>query len=431
MYLEKIIIENFRPFNELKINFNSKLNVFIGLNGAGKTAILDSIAIAFVPYIAKLTKSIWTKQLALKDSDIHIGKQKTTINIEIVNNNINNWLVSKKLSDKKIIGDFKILNQNIEQILNNLDNNNLLNLPIIAYYSTSRMIFDNTIKISLNKSRYEFNQFLAFENCLFTGINSFNNFILWFENEEGYEDKIRLDKDSKYRNPKLQTIRNAIELFLNNFESNKVSFKNIRIKKERNENNIKYYSSIVSSLVITKNETDFQLEQLSSGEKMMLMLIVDIARRLTIANPLLDNPLFGEGIILIDEIDLHLHPQWQREIIGALNATFPNCQFIITTHSPQVLSKIKKENIFVIEDNKIIEEPSNTYGKDSNSILYEIFNTLERPKNVQDKLDNCFKFIETEKFDNAKEILIELVNILGEDDSQVIKIKSLLTFYQE
>lgn len=436
MQLDNIYIENFRPFKRLNIDLHPKMNVFIGLNGSGKTAILDSIAISFIPFISKLSKvNLFPREnlLLLKDADIHIGSDKLIITayINYGKSDACKWSQSREIGSNRNFNNFEYLNKYIKDFLLNLEENPSSNLPIISYYSTSRMNFDDTFKVSSNKSRYEYNQFLAYNKSLFTGVNSFNDFIVWFEDEEGYEDKMRLDKDPDYRNPKLQTVRNAIETFLNSFESNRVVFKNIRIKKERNENSIKYHSPIVSSLVISKNETDFQLEQLSSGEKMMIMLIVDIARRISIANPSLQNPLLGEGIIIIDEIDLHLHPQWQREIVPALNKTFPNCQFIITTHSPQVLSKIKKENIFIIEDDKILTNPPNTYGKDTNSILYEIFNTLERPKHIQDKFTKCYKLIETENFDKAREILTDLSNVLDEDDSEIVKIKSLLTFYEQ
>jgi predicted ATP-binding protein involved in virulence len=86
---------------------------------------------------------------------------------------------------------------------------------------------------------------------------------------------------------------------------------------------------------------------LSDGEKCLLAMVGDLARRLAIANPDYPDALQGEAIVLIDEIELHLHPSWQRNIIPALKRTFPKCQFIITTHSPQVLSYIQPKNIYL------------------------------------------------------------------------------------
>lgn len=98
----------------------------------------------------------------------------------------------------------------------------------------------------------------------------------------------------------------------------------------------------------------------------------DLTRRLVLANPSLDDPLLGEGIVLIDEIELHMHPKWQRRIIGVLKEVFPNIQFIITTHSPQVLGEIgegfklyKLENL----DGLSITEYDRLDGWDNNDIL--------------------------------------------------------------
>ena len=162
---------------------------------------------------------------------------------------------------------------------------------------------------------------------------------------------------------------------------------------------------------------------------MLLMLVTDLARRLAIANPGLGvDALQGQGIVLIDEIDLHLHPQWQRMVIPSLTRTFPNCQFIVTTHSPQVLSKVKKENVFILEDYKLVEVTPHTYGRDSNSILYELMDVKERPGDVQEKIDACFALIDEEKIEEAKVKLQELEDLLGENDAEIVRARTLISF---
>jgi predicted ATP-binding protein involved in virulence len=116
------------------------------------------------------------------------------------------------------------------------------------------------------------------------------------------------------------------------------------------------------------------------------MLVADIARRLAILNPKASSPeevLKGNGIVLIDEIDLHFHPAWQCMVIPGLRATFPNCQFFVTTHSPQVLSNVPKENVFILnvfilEDGQIYPADSTTYGRDTNAILAQLMGVSER-----------------------------------------------------
>ena len=101
-------------------------------------------------------------------------------------------------------------------------------------------------------------------------------------------------------------------------------------------------------MLINKNGLDLPVNTLSDGEKCLFSLVGDLARRLALANPNLTDPLQGSGIVLIDEIDLHLHPAWQRKIVGQLKDTFPNCQFIITSHSPQVLGELPASDIFIL-----------------------------------------------------------------------------------
>ena len=201
----------------------------------------------------------------------------------------------------------------------------------------------------------------------------------------------------------------------------------MRISREINQNQ-EFKSNGKYSLTIKKGTVEFELSQLSEGERTMLMIVCDIARRLTIANPHLKNPLEGEGIVLIDEIDLHLHPQWQREVIPALLATFPNLQFIVTTHSPQVLSKVHKESIFILEDGKLVKNVPNTYGRNASAILFEIFGVTDRPVEVQDKINRCSQLLEEENYKEAKILLKELTDLLGENDEAVVGARTQLLF---
>ena len=248
-------------------------------------------------------------------------------------------------------------------------------------------------------------------------VYDFQGFTTWFSEELSYENTIKVEQNTHYENPKLKVIRSAIEIFLSKIAS--ANFKNLRIKRERRDD----FAPLTISLVISKNGEELNVEQLSSGEKSILLLIFDIAKRLVLANPNSQNPLTGNGVVLIDEIDLHLHPQWQRDVIPALTATFPNIQFIVTTHSPQVLSKVKRENIFILDDGKLMDNNPYTYGRDVAAILYEVFGVEARPKDIQKRLNECFRLLENEEFDKATQIIKELTTILGENDVDVMRAK--------
>jgi len=137
-----------------------------------------------------------------------------------------------------------------------------------------------------------------------------------------------------------------------------------------------------------------------------------LAFRLTIANPEKDDPLQGQGIVIIDEIDLHLHPQWQRRIIPQLRKTFPNIQFIVTTHSPLVLESLDLDNIIVLDNGKIIDPIVSPKGREVGEILEEIMG--ESAVAIQDNINHYFALISENKFDEAEiyknEVLLKLTD---------------------
>jgi hypothetical protein len=177
-------------------------------------------------------------------------------------------------------------------------------------------------------------------------------------------------------------------------------------------------------MTVNKNTQELIIDQLSDGEKCLLAMVGDIARRLAIANPSLDDPLQGEGIVLIDEIELHLHPQWQHKIIPRLTETFPNCQFIVTTHSPQILSHVYPENIYILQstpDGIIASNPESSYGRDSNQILEDYMGTPERPQDIKDKILELFRLIDRNDFAGAKQLCQSIGSEIGFDEPELLR----------
>ena len=163
----------------------------------------------------------------------------------------------------------------------------------------------------------------------------------------------------------------------------------------------------------------------------MLVLILDIARRLAQANPNLEDPVRdAEAVILIDEIDLHLHPQWQRKIVGDLTRTFPNCQFIATTHSPQVIGEVNHEQIQMIDGDDVFVPP-HSFGVDSSRVLEELMSTKPRNAGVEDKLTKIAKLIGEDKEAEARKAIDALAEEIGDSDPEIIRAKLLLDFLDE
>jgi len=181
-------------------------------------------------------------------------------------------------------------------------------------------------------------------------------------------------------------------------------------------------------LLVEKDGETMSLDQLSDGEKNLIALVGDIARRLTIANAGSENPLDGDGIILIDEIDLHLHPGWQRLMIPKLTSTFPNCQFMLTTHSPQVISHVRPEDVFLLKkenQNFVVIKPSESYGKNTDRILEDVLGVDARPKDEKEMIHNLFVAIQKGDLETSKKLIDLLYALIGEDP-EITRAQALL-----
>jgi predicted ATP-binding protein involved in virulence len=421
MIIKQIRLQNFRLFEDITMSFDDRLNVIVGVNGSGKSAFLEGIEVAMYQFY---TAEIFNDRIinpSEKEGQISFSKVNSIMTLSL---NYNNQVINDKYIE--IVKKTNRYSSNISNPCVNMRDilgeiNPATNLSLFAFYATDK-----------DKSHFRqgyVNEELvpqadAFQNVFRNDNNAFYSFTNWYNTELNYENSIRLEKDMMYRSPKLQLIRRAFDIFLKAIS--KDTFKNLRVKLEPSKNFEQHYMV----LTITKDGIDIPIDYLSAGEKSVILLVADLVKRLFIANPSLENPLEGTGIILIDEIDLHLHPKWQREVLPALLATFPKLQFIVTTHSPQVLSKIHKQHLFVLKDGQVKRPPS-TYGKDTNLILNEAFDISERPDDIKKMLSNCMRLLETEEIEKGKQLLVVLTELLGEDDPEIIHINTFLNMFVE
>ena len=245
-----------------------------------------------------------------------------------------------------------------------------LDLPIVAFYDTDRAVFDVPHRRTSFKT--EFPRYAALEGALAPRPN-FREFFKWFyalENEELREKKERRNWD--YQLTELHAVREAIERMVPGVSDPRIRLRPLRFA--------------VSMESEAGKPAELALDQLSGGYRIVLALAADLARRMAQGNPHLDDPLESEAVVLIDEVDLHLHPQWQQRILVDLRRTFPNTQFIVSTHSPQVLTTVMPKHIvelFREEDGSVFAGPpaSATYGAEAGDVLSSIMRVDERPDN--------------------------------------------------
>jgi predicted ATP-binding protein involved in virulence len=422
MKVQSLKITSFRGIDDLTLEFNPNApTVFIGINGVGKSSILDCLSILLLDFVELLllppesdsqkktlqkikadrAKHSFAEETDPCDEDIKKGCQKSFCEIAIVSNNSQSvkWSFSKRRETKAEV-DRQELEPFVKKLEEKLESSSF-NLPVLVYYHTNRAVLDIPLSIP---DEYKFEQLDVYDDGLIELDVGFNNFFHWFRNLEDLENEERRD-NSEYRDKQLEAVRQAIYSLMPNFT-------NLRVRRSP------------LRMTVNKNGEELIVNQLSDGEKCLLAMVGDLARRLAIANPLLDDPLQGEGVVLIDEIELHLHPQWQREIIPALTRTFPNCQFIVTTHSPQVVSHVQPDNIYILEataDGIIANRPSSSYGRDSNRILEDLMNTPARPQKIKDEILELFRIIDRGDLDAAKQLRQHIIKKIGTDEPELVK----------
>jgi predicted ATP-binding protein involved in virulence len=286
------------------------------------------------------------------------------------------------------------------------------------------------------RGKHTFEQLDGYDNSLSKGVD-FRRFFEWFREREDTEnestnDQIEfflksIEEDEGYfkanneddfwselqkhkasaKDRQLSAVRKAIESFMDGFT-------NIKIKRKPRLH-----------MAIDKNGQTLNVSQLSQGEKSLMALVGDIARRLAMMNPALTNPLEGDGVVLIDEVDMHLHPKWARDIIANLTKTFPNCQFILTTHSPLVISDSKDILVYALDDGELKQKPSQ-YGQDANTVLLEVMGTNFRNDKVAKQLQELNELIQDRNLEEAQNKLEALQKELHEDNVELRKAKWLL-----
>ena len=191
--------------------------------------------------------------------------------------------------------------------------------PLAVYYTTDRAGCRLPKKLPQEVPR---GQAAAYSGALFNRTVNFRDFMARFRSAVMVDRAEQWDDSNYLGDHAVVAISHALTTFLGGFE-------NLRVQ----ENPLR--------LLVDKAHVALDLSQLSDGERSFLAMICDLGRRLALANPRLDKPLHGAGVVLIDELELHLHPKWQREVTEKLRKTFPNIQFIATTHSPFVIQALR------------------------------------------------------------------------------------------
>lgn len=435
MEITKLKLENLGRFRALEIEFaptatlSSNVTVLIGNNGAGKTSVLKSLATSLSWFVARL-RSEKGAGSAIPEEVILNGKPSAAIQLAVRDQQDFHWVLAKSRAGKKgehssQLHEAARLADQYRSLLTADDN---ASLPLIAFYPVERVVLDIPLKI---KDKHSFFQLDGYDNSLNQGVD-FRRFFEWFREREDSENEAavpvevleQLQKiiaqtknesiwqalqkiNASAKDRQLTAVRAAIETFM-------PGFSNLKVRRRPRLH-----------MSIDKDGQTLNVLQLSQGEKSLMALVGDIARRLAMMNPGLENPLHGDGVVLIDEVDMHLHPQWARSIIERLTTTFPKCQFVLTTHSPLVISDCKDVLVYALENGELTQVPSQ-YGQDANTVLLDVMNTDIRNATINARINDLRDLIEDGKLNEAQRLLQELKTNLPPQNMELAKARLLL-----
>jgi predicted ATPase len=408
MRLGSLELRNFRGFKELRIDFHPHVTVLIGVNGSGKTTILDAIELMLRGAI-RLDHST-----GMTARDVRNESDETRIALEL------DQVPGEPRV--KIVGGFAGGRQEGIQrptLIATEEEHITGPLPVLCYYRVNRHATDATPG-STNPGVWPASS--AWRGALDESAVTFQSLFHWFREREDLENEERRDVPD-YRDPQLEAVRRGLTQLLPGYSTP-------RVRRPRFGNSSSSSSIDRPVLAITKNGEELSFDQLSEGERTMAALVCDISRRLAIANPDADC-LKGDGVVLIDEVDLHLHPEWQANAIPALRRTFPNLQFVVTTHSSIVLGYVPSECVRVLSDFALFDRPTPTQGRDPNSIYTDLFGIRLRPADVEEQLSAIASLIDRNDLDEARQQLDLLRDKLGADDREITRLTTLVEMLED
>ena len=436
MRITSLKLANIRSIETAEFRFQPGFNLIVGVNGVGKSTVLDALRICISRILPSITESR-AKAMSFARRDIRRGfpfldaELSLTIGVDEFRFMRRQWGEAFAADDienleklRREILDSERLRDRARNLLRELEESHGVShsdvfappkadlksaahtaavAPNCVFFSTTRSVASYA---STSKSRTAGGKATAYSEALSPRPIYVAQFADWMRVQEA------LAKEQSTATRHLRVLRSAVSRFL-------PTYKNLRPAEEN-----------TADLLIDQGGTALDVGQLSDGERGVLALVLDLARRLSQANPLLDDPLSeGHAVVLIDEIDLHLHPKWQRQIVHKLAEAFPRCQFIVTTHSPQVIGEVEHDRIQIIANGEVYS-PAHSFGVDSSRVLEEIMEANPRTTEVEDLLKEVSREVDEQQYEKARELLTQLVGRLGEDDPEITRIRTLLDFME-
>lgn len=414
MQINRITIQNFRCFESFEAKFHKELTVIVGNNGSGKSTLLDAVSIAVGTFLAGFD-GMSSPGIAKDDALNKCYDMGSVVELQpqfpvsigasgIIAGTSIAWKRELRSAEgKTTVVDAKEMTAVSTALQSQVRNGEKPLLPLISYYGTGRLWAQKREKKS--SELMSFNRQMGYVDCLDAASNE-KMMRKWFE-------KMTLQSATNGTpTPELIAVKSAIvQCFqgITGFDDVDVQF-----NLDTHELDILYRNE-------GSERERYPMKELSDGYKNTLSMVADIAYRMAVLNPWLLDQVLSEttGIVLIDEIDLHLHPQWQQRIIGDLRTIFPKVQFIVSTHAPLVINSVKKENLLILTDQQASEPQNEIFGRDANAILNSIMGVNERPDKIKQMFQTVYDAIDEQRYDDAAATLRQIEDKIGSADPEL------------
>lgn len=401
MRLTQLHIQNYRCFDDLIVPLHPELTVLIAPNGAGKTTLLDAARVALWPFV----KGFDLGSQAGKSADIHpldvrlarqadgnmepqlpsritaSGQWAVDVHEEV------SWAQTRKSikASTRTLGDdsAKRLTAHAGELQRQVREGVSLTLPLVSYLGTSRLWFEgrftsNAEDITLNQNEYS--RTSGYLNCLAYS-SSFKAFTAWYgwvcrahlESQiAAFQSGQPLDETGQRFAQAVEVVKTAVDAL---------------IKESTGWHGLEYSQRHHQQLVMQHPQHGvMSVDMLSDGLRNTIALVADLAFRAFKLNPHLGAGAAQEtpGVALIDEVDMFLHPSWQQNILQALRKAFPRVQFIVSTHSPQVLTTVASDSVRILRDGRVHAAPAGTEGAEPGRLLTTALglNSVRPPHNA-------------------------------------------------
>lgn len=421
MQIDHLAIENFNGFAHREFSFNPRFNLLVGDNATGKTSVLDALAVGVGSWFLglrgfKSSPGISPEEVrvaAHAHLDSYTFEKQFPSRIEcsgVVMGQSIRWARElQREGGRTTIVNAKAISEAASGAERRVRAGEEITLPLICTYGTERLWFEKghrTRSTGGDRTRRKPSRLDGYRDCFNFTIQE-TALLAWIRDQT--TASLPLGQDTVA----LSVVKGAIMRCVEGAKS-------------------LFYDGRYDDLVILLDNYGPQLfKNLSDGQRIMLTLVGNLASRAAILNPHLASGALREtpGVVMVDELDLHLHPKWQRRVIHDLEDTFPSIQFIATTHSPQLVGEVQPDEIRLLDGGETTTPPR-SFGVDSSRVLEEVMGTRSRNGSVEDLLTRLFRSIDGEDFDCARRLLAEVEAKLGSDDPEVTRARALMTFLE-